>query len=152
MAHVKKNERTLAKFDVVVLDGSHMDNIEKRIKLGEEVDGSEIIEALGGIKNRSVSKIVLEHLRLMLDDSVPKPKGRKSKPKTLARRYNMIIGGCYRKYLSKLTERKYRHGNPAGWTDLDGTPAEIAARIVARRFSYGEESWRSVQNIASSYK
>ena len=49
-------------------------------------------------------------------------------------------------------KRQAREGRPAGWTDLPYPPAEMAARIVARNWYYGEGSWRSVQTLASKYK
>ena len=72
-------------------------------------------------------------------------------PPVYKRWHDMIIHAVYRRYTDRLIKRQSREGCPAGWTDLPYTPAEMAARIVARNWYYGEASWRSVQTISSNY-
>ena len=95
---------------------------------------------------------MLEYLCQFLTVSVKKPRGRPPMPPSYKRRHDMIINGLYRRYTDRLVKRQSSEGRPAGWTDLPYPPAEMAARIVARNWYYGEGSWRSVQTLASKYK
>lgn len=134
------------------LDELHLGGIERQLAAGEYVDGSELAAALRRHELRPIPPKVLDYVCRLLEGKVPKPNGRKPLPRVEVDRGDMIIRGLYRIYLSRLKERTQLYGRPAGWTKLDGTAAEIAARIVAKRFLYGPESWRTVQNIASSRK
>lgn len=140
------------KTDFSWLDAFHLGGIERSIAAGEYVDGAELAAALRRHGSRPIPPDVLDYLYRFLEGRVDKPRGRKAWPEAEIRNFHTVIRGLYRKHLERLTERKRRHGRPAGWTNLEGTPAEISARIVARRFLYGAESWRTVQNTASSYK
>jgi len=70
----------------------------------------------------------------------------------------MIMRGLYERYLPWLQARKKRYGHLNGWpsTQSDGfwqgPPGEVAARMVAYRFSFGVDSWRGVLNQISSQK
>lgn len=134
------------------LDELHLGGIERSIAAGEYVDGIELAAALRKHGSRPIPSAVLDYLCQYLEDAINKPKGRKPWPKADRHRLDMIVSGLYHRYLDHLTDRKRRYGHPAGWTGFDFTPAEIAARLVARRFHYGEESWRTIQNIASARK
>lgn len=132
------------------LDALHLGGIERRIAAGEYVDGVELAEAFRKHGSRPIPAAVLDYLCRYLEGAIDKPKGRKPWPEVERQRHDTIVSGLYHRYLEHLTDRKRRYGAPAGWTGIDYTPAELAARLVARRFHYGEKSWRTVQNIASS--
>jgi hypothetical protein len=134
------------------LDKLHLGGIERRIAAGEYVDGAELAEALRKHGSRPIPSAVLDYLCRCLEGAINKPRGQKPWLKVDHQRYDMIVSGLYRRYLVHLTDRKRRYGAPAGWTKIEYTPAELAARLVARRFRQSELSWRAVQNIASSRK
>lgn len=134
------------------LNAFHLGGVERDINAGKYVEPGELAEALRKHGELPISPEVMDYLCRFLEGRVQKPKGRKPWPDVEKRRFHMVCRGLYRIYLDHLTERKRQYGHPAGWTNLDGTPAEIAARIVAKRFLYGAESWRRIQNIASSHK
>jgi hypothetical protein len=137
------------------LNELHLGGIQRRIAAGDYVDGAELAAALREHGARPLPPDVLNYLCRLLEDDVPKPKGRKgwkNAPPADELRYNMVVRGLYKRHLDRLTERTHRYGKPAGWTKLDGSAGKIAARIVAKRYLSGAESWRTVQNIASSRK
>jgi len=134
------------------LNNLHMGGIERDLKAGKYVEPEVLAAALRKHGSQPIPPEVLDYLCRFLEGSVPIPKGRKPWPKFDRQRFETLVAGLYRRYLERLTDRKRLYGQPAGWTKLDGTPAEVAARIVAKRFMYGAESWRRVQNIASSRK
>jgi len=127
----------------------HLAGLAERIAAGEYIEGPELAEKLRGHGSRPIPEPILAHICRHLDGTVKKPKGRKPWSALDRSRHDMIIGGLYRRYLTYLKGRERRYGHHAGWTVGDYSPGETAARLVARHFYYGEESWRSVQNIAS---
>ena len=116
------------------------------------MSGSELADILRSEAAGEIPDRVLEYLCQFLTVSVKKPRGRPPMPPSYKRRHDMIINGLYRRYTEYFIKRQAREGRPAGWTDLPYPPAEMAARIVARNWYYGERSWRSVQTLASKYK
>ena len=124
--------------------------LEGRISTGDYIDSSELASLLRQHGSRPIPEPVLEYICGHLEGTIEKPKGRKPMPAVERQRLDTIISGLYQIYLDHLSERARRYGIPAGWTNLTYTPAELAARLVARRFHYGEQSWRTVQNIAST--
>lgn len=126
--------------------------IEKKIAAGEYVEEQELAEALRRYGPHPIPEPVLDYLCRTLEGKVKKPRGRKKLSEFQRRQINMIIGGLYRLRYGYLEQRKRRYGHHAGWTKMEKPPAEIAARLVARYFWYGEHSWRTVQNMASSRK
>ena len=139
-------------YDIREVPGYYLARIEGYIASGRFVDGPELAHALRGNGFRPMTAPVLDYLCRYLEGKVERPKGRKPDDPLVTRRRNMVIRGYYRYYKEYLTERKHRYGKPAGWTKYDCPPAEIAARMVAKLYLSGEESWRSVQNIDSSQK
>lgn len=131
------------------MEVDYLTGLEKRITAGVYIDGPEIAERLRGHGSRPIPDTVLDYLCRYLEGTIDKPKGRKPLPKLERRRLDMIIGGLYRRYFETLMERKRRCGHHAGWTNLEYPPGEMAARLVARYYYYGEDSWHTVQNIAS---
>lgn len=134
------------------LDELHLGGIERRIVAGEYVDAAELAEALRKHGSRPIPSAVLDYLCRCLEGAIDKPRGRKTWLEVDRQRYDMILSGLYRRYLVHLTDRKRRYGAPAGWTKIEYTPAELAARLVARRYWHSELSWHAIQNIASSRK
>jgi len=140
------------------LDELHLGGIEEKIRDGQFVDGEELARALQAHGLRAPSDVVLAYLCQYLRGKVKRPRGR-PRPSDLDRRYrDMVVSGSYRRNLAWLEKRKNSDGDNMGWSLLQGadfwqgTRAEKAARMVARRFLGGAESWRRVQNIASSHK
>ena len=130
----------------------HLEHVTKRIESGDYVSGSELADILRSEAAGEIPDRMLEYLCQFLTVSVKKPRGRPPMPPSYKRRHDMIINGLYRRYTEYFIKRQAREGRPAGWTDLPYPPAEMAARIVARNWHYGEGSWRSVQTLASKYK
>ena len=116
------------------------------------MSGSELADILRREAAGEIPDRMLEYLCQFLTVSVKKPRGRPPMPPAYKRRHDMIINGLYRRYTDRLVKRQSSEGRPAGWTDLPYPPAEMAARIVAKNWYYGEGSWRSVQTLASKYK
>lgn len=141
----KSLTRTKFKFDINLMGW-----LEGRISAGEYIDSAELASLLRQHGSRPITESVLEYVCGHLEGSVERPKGRKPQPALERQRLDTIISGVYQNYLNHLLNRTHRYGQPAGWTSLGYTPAELAARLVARRFHYGEQSWRTVQNIAST--
>jgi hypothetical protein len=137
------------------LNEFHLGGVQRRISAGDYIECAVLAVALRNHGPRPLPPDVLNYLCQTLEGAIPKPKGRKGRtnaPEADELRYKTVIRGLYKHYLDQLSERAHRYGKPAGWTKLDGTAGEIAARVVAKRYWYGEGSWRTVQNIASSRK
>jgi hypothetical protein len=134
------------------LDDLHLGGIERQLAAGEHVEAAELVFALRKHGQRPIPPVVLDYICRMLEGRVRKPKGRRAQPELVRRRLRMLIGGIYRDYLARLEERRHKFGAPAGWTRLEYSPGELAARIVAKNYLGRPESWRTVQNIASSRK
>ena len=130
----------------------NMRYVTKLIRSGEYVSGSQLAGIIRREASGEIPDVLLEYLCEFLAGNIKKPCGRPPLPAIFKLQRNMVINGFYTRYTERLIRRKAREGHAAGWTDLPYPPAEIAARIVARLFYYGEESWRSVQNIASKQK
>lgn len=127
----------------------YLADIAERVASGAYIDGPELAERLRGHGSQPIPDKVLDYLCRYLEGTIDKPKGRKALPEFERRRQDMIVRRLYRRYFEYLTARKGRYGQPAGWTNLDYPSGEMAARLVAKRWLYGEESWHTVQNIAS---
>jgi hypothetical protein len=125
--------------------------IERKLKAGEHVDGEELAEALERYGAQPLPPAVLEYVCKLLRGQINAPRGRKPDPALLKRELDMVIGHQYRRCLRIFQWRKSR-GVKLICSGQKCTPAEAAARWVARKYLYGPESWRSVQNIASSRK
>lgn len=134
------------------LDELHLVGIEKEIAADKYVSAADLSSALRKHGSRPIPSAVLDYLCDLLEGKVRKPKGRPGRPAFEIRRWHMVIRGLYKLRQRWLNERKRRYGHPAGWTNLDMAAAEIAARLVAKYYLSGPESWRRVQNIASSHK
>ena len=117
-----------------------------------EISGSELADVLRCEASGAIPDVLLDYLCRFITGNVNKPRGRRPLPRIVKRQIDMAITGFYSRYTQKLIERKAREGHAAGWIHLTYSPSELAARIVAKNFHYGEESWRSVQNIASRYR
>jgi len=140
------------------LDELHLGGIERRIAAGEYVDGVELAEALRKHGSRPIPAAVLDYLCRYLEGDIAKPRGRKPVPTVEQRRQQMLVRYSYRRYLAWLKGRKMRYGHLDGWPRIraaswwQGPPHERAARMAAHRWSYGDDSWRSVHNLLSSRK
>lgn len=140
------------------LDELHLVGIERCLAREEYVSAEDLAAALRKHGSRPIPLSVLEYLCRLLQGEVAKPKGRKELPELEKRRYRMIIRHAYKSHLSWLHGREARYGHLEGWPAIrqaswwQGPPHERAARMVAERFGYGAESWRSILNQASSQK
>ncbi len=140
------------------LDELHLKGIERRVAEGEYVSAEELVAALRKHGSRPLPPAVLEYLCRLLEGKVAKPKGRKALPSVEKRHRRMIVRHFYLRNLAWLQDRKARYGHLDGWPSIrqakwwQGPPNERAARMVAERISYGAESWRDIQNEASSQK
>ena len=128
-----------------------MEYVTKRIQSDNYVGGAELADVLRSEFVGKIPDVLLEYLCQYLTGNVKKPRGRRPLLLIYKLQQRMVINGFYRQYTDRLIKRQSREGCPAGWTELLYTPAEMAARIVARRWYHGEESWRSVQTISSNY-
>ena len=128
-----------------------MEYITKRIQSDDYVGGAELADVLCNEFVGNIPNIELEYLCQFLTGKVKKPRGRPPMPPVYKRQRSMMIYVVYRRYTDRLIKRQSREGRAAGWTRLPYLPAEMAARIVARSWYYGEASWRSVQTISSNY-
>ena len=143
------------KFNIRVL---HMDRVQLMLERGEYVDGKLLAEGLRDHGNQPIPPDVLKYLCRFLEGKEKKRRGRKPTPEAFDRQMQMIMQWFYTRNLKWLLARKKHFGHLNGWPSIreadfwQGPPNEIAARMVARRFSYGAESWRGVQNQISSLK
>lgn len=131
------------------LEVDYMRWLAGRIERGEYVAGAELAMSLRAHGSRPIPEAVLDYLCRYLEGQVERPKGRKPLPAMDQRRIDMIIRGLYYHYYGYLKNRERRYGHHAGWTKCTYPPGEMAGRLVARHYYYGECSWRTVQNIAS---
>lgn len=135
-----------------------MHKVEFFLDRGDYVDGADLAAALREQSGKPVPPKVLDYLCRYLGGKVSKPKGRNATPKTERLRLQMIIRHDYLRYLAWLRKRKKRYGQLDGWSVIrqaswwQGPPNERAARMTACSWSYGAESWRTVQNLVSSRK
>ena len=144
------------------ISGRYLEHITRRIQSGDYVSGSELADVLRRGAAGAIPDTLLDYLCRFLTGDIKKRRGRRPMLPGDKRRRDMFISGAYRRYTEYLLKREAREGKAAGWTRLPYPPAEIAARIVARNYYYGcygeyslyysEESWRSVQNIASKHR
>lgn len=140
------------------LNELHLVGIERRVAAGEYVSAEELAATLRKHGARPIPPSVLEYLCRLLEGKVDKPKGRKALPAALKHRRRMFMRYFYQRYLTWLQNREARYGHLEGWPRIRqagwwrGPPNERAARMVAERFSYGAESWHTVQNDISSRK
>ena len=143
------------KFDFT---GCTIRHVEEKLEEGAYVDADLLIEGLRDNDGHGLPPIVLDYVCRFLKGEVKKPRGRKELPPTLASTRDLIFTGLYQRYYTWLKNRKRRYGHLNGWSLIreadfwQGPPNEIAARMLARKFSYGADSWRSVRNIISSSK
>lgn len=119
---------------------------------GDYVDGTTLAKELEENRDEVIPPDILDYLCCFLRGEVGPPRGRPPQDRHIKWLRESVIRYHYRRIVPYLTYRKRRYGKPAGWLKRRGTPAELAARLVAKRWHYGEESWRTVQNIASSQK
>jgi len=135
-----------------------MKRVQEMIARGEYVDGEWLADALPNSGGQPIPKDVLDYLCRFLEGKIETPKGRKPVPAFHKAQMTMIMRYHYERYLQWLRARKKLYGHLDGWTCIQnadywqGPPNEIAARMVAKRFFYGAECWRSVLNQISSQK
>ena len=129
----------------------YLEHIAERMESGD-ISGSELADVLQREGSGAIPDVLLDYLCRFVTGNIKKPRGRPPLPRIGKRQFDMVITGFYSRYTQKLIKRKVREGRAAGWTHMTYSPSELAARIVAKNFYYGEESWRSVQNIASKYR
>ncbi|MGE0409483.1 MAG: hypothetical protein AB7P23_09520 [Amphiplicatus sp.] len=130
---------------------------ERALSKGETIDDWELAAAIRRYGPRPLPQPVVDYLCLHLEGKTTKRRGRKPANKILERQMHMIIAEVYKRSLAWLEAREKRYGHLKGWTRIrhsnfwKGTAAEKAARMTACRFSYGAESFRTVQNMRSRY-
>ena len=140
------------------LDELHLVDIERRVTKGNYVNPEELASSLRKHGQRPIPPKTLEHLCRHLEGKVPAPKGRKALPEMAKRRQVMILRYFYQRNLAWLQRRKKRYGHLNGWPSIrqtdwwQGPPHQRAARMVAKRYYHGAESWRSIINMTSSQK
>ena len=130
----------------------YLGHITKRIQSGDFISGPELADVLRREDPGEIPDVLLDYLCKFLAGNIKPPRGRQPLPPVDKRQRDMIVNGLYRRYTENLIKRKAREGHAAGWTHLRYPPAELAARIVARYYYYGEDSWRSVQTLSSAYR
>lgn len=132
--------------------------VQHSLERAEYVDGDRLAVALREQAGKPVPPAVLDYLCRFLEGKISKPKGRKPVPIGEQRRTQMLVRYSYNRYLEWLKARKKRYGDLEGWSLIQGAnwwqgpPHERAARMAARRWLYGAESWRHVHNLLSSSK
>lgn len=137
------------------LDELHLGGVERKIENGVFVGGTELADALRHHGPRPIPDAVLDYLCRYLRGEVKRPGGRPTMPEVERRRLEMFVRWTYRRNLAWLQKRRKRYGHLDGWPRIRGTdfwrgpPSEKAARMAARRFWHGAESWRTVVNRSS---
>lgn len=143
------------KFDIREL---HMVRIQSMLEKGEHVDGDLLATALRDDGDKPIPPDVLEYLCRFIEGKEKMPRGPKKIPEGYVRQNTTILSHFYARYLQWLKARKKRYGQLDGWPSIreadfwQGPPHEIAARMVARKFRNGAESWRTIHNRNSSQK
>lgn len=152
MAGEESEQDTSSHIDFSHLDEFHLGGIERQLAAGAYVELEELEKALRKHGERPIPPIVADYHRRLLAGEVRRPRGRKPPPVPLRRTRAMLVHGSYQSRLRYLEACWAHYGRPKSWTKGDPTPAEISARLVAKRFLSGEKSWRTVQNISSAYR
>ncbi len=129
-----------------------LEHITERIQSGDYVSGPELADVLRRENTGEIPDVLLEYICKFFTGNIKPPRGRPPLPPIDKRQRDMIVNGVYRRHTQQLIKRKAREGRAAGWTRLPYPPAELAARIVARNYDYGEDAWRSVQTLSSEYR
>lgn len=134
------------------LNDLHLGGIERDLAAKVFVKPETLAEALRKHGSRPIPPNVLDYVCRMLEGKVRQPPGVKPFPEIEKSQLHMLLRVIYGRNLTWLQKRKEKYGNPVGWTNLEDTPAVIAAQLVAKRYFHGVRSWRAVQNIARSRK
>ena len=148
-------DNSQSKFNIEIL---WMKRVQGMIVRGEYVDGEWLANALRHSDGQPIPKDVLNYLCRFLEGKIEAPKGRKPIPAAHKAQMTMVMRYHYKRNLQWLRARKKLYGHLDGWTCIKnadywlGPPNEIAARMVAKRFFYGAEAWRSILNQISSQK
>jgi hypothetical protein len=149
----KTNESLFAHIRVLA-----MRRAEVELERDAYVDSAVLAAALRETEGSPLPPKILDYLCCLLEGKVSKPKGRRPLPVAFERRQTMLMRHHYERYRTWLQARKKRYGHLNGWSCIrdaawwQGPPHERAARMVADRWSYGTESWRTVRNRISSRK
>lgn len=136
----------------------HFKDLERRIAGGEVVPAEELAHLVRKRKGLAVPDAVIEHMCAHLAGEVARPRGRPRENPIETHKRNLFATALYRllrtagslEEQTELAEAWLGEGH----ADIapDATLAERAARIAAKLFLSGEESWRTLQNLASSQK
>lgn len=130
--------------------------LKQKLAEGGYVSGKDLAAALRRFGDRVLDPTVREYIAQHLEGAIAPPKGRRPLPPIDRRLRDMLVRGCYRRAQAWLHGRGIRRAEDGGWRQIkgadfwQGTASEIAARMVARRWLSGVESYRTVQNIAAS--
>lgn len=135
----------------------HFESAKKKIANGEYISAEELVHLIQTRDEVEVPQAILDYVCAHLVGDVEKPKGRPKFPDVYVNRRNMMIAAEYRKLLSRLQSGELSPDDIKIYGDEPAknkafTPSERAARMVAKLFLYGEESWQRARNIASSQK
>jgi len=131
-------------------------SLERKINKGDYIDPIVLAKILRANPGVVFSDVVIEYVCESLDGKIKNAGGR---PNDGVVKFLAIASAInrYEQYFNWLKHREKR----AGWnskrpnSDTDwwqGPPSERAARMVAKRFSHYNWSWRHVSNFVSSYK
>ena len=137
----------------------HFRNAERRIEQGQYVSAEELADLLRKRGDVLVPGSVLDYVASHLAGDVLKSRGRKKLNEAGLARHHLVIRGEYKRLLASfeagedLSEADREvYDDAAADVPTDATPARRAARLVATVWYHGPESWKTVQNIASSRK
>ena len=135
----------------------HFRDAERRIDHGQYVSAEELVALLRKRGKAPVPGAVLDYIASHLAGDVQKPRGRKKLNEAGVARHHMIIRFEYKRLLALFREGKSLsdvdrelYGETPIEMTANITPAQRAARLVACAWYHGAESWKTVQNIASS--
>lgn len=141
-------------YDFSYLASDPAASLARRLDRSEYVSGEDLAIFVEEHGEKPIPPTIRNHLCQILRGKIGKPNGRPALHPILRNFRDMVVAGQYHRHRRMLSciERQANKRSITKLSTVGMTLAERAARLVAARYLDGEESWRQVQNIASSRK
>lgn len=136
----------------------HFGGVERDIREGRYVDPAQLAELVRARGDVGIPDAVIEYMCAHLAGEISPPRGRPSADPIEERKLDMIIHAEYQRLSRVLKSGSLSaddfqtYGPEDNPYEESRTPAERAARLVAARFGYGPESWKTILNISTKYR
>lgn len=135
----------------------HFQGVEERIAKGQYVSAEQLADLVRTRGDVPVPDGVIDYMCQHLAGEIKKPRGRPAMSDIEDKRRKMFVKHEYPRLLGVLQKGELSPEDLELYGEeeesaLKATPSERAARLVAKVFLSGPESWKQVRNIAASKK